>query len=401
MEKTLDIVVAGHICLDIFPAFPASMTGDINKIFSAGQLTIIDKAVLSTGGAVSNTGLSLVKLGCRVELMAKVSGDLFGREIKAILSRHTAGLSGIKTIRSESSSYTIVIALPGVDRIFLHNPGTNNTFGYKDINFNSVKKARLLHLGYPTLLRKLYLNGGSELLKIFKKTKSLGVVTSLDITVPDPASEAGKVNWKKILIKILPYTDVFLPSIEEALYIFNRRRYYEIKNAAGSRDPVDYFTLKDLTGVADKMLGYGVKIAVIKCGHRGYYLKTASAPVIKELPINMREWAGKEIWAPCFRVKKVASATGAGDASIAGFLSALVKGLPALRAAKCATAAGAQNVTRMDALSGIKDWKTIITMALSKKAGIKYFKIKDKNWFFNKKERVWVSKEGQQPPFIL
>ncbi|OGF47991.1 MAG: hypothetical protein A2452_04885 [Candidatus Firestonebacteria bacterium RIFOXYC2_FULL_39_67] len=362
----------------------------MSKLFSAGSLTIIDKAVLSTGGSVSNTGLSLLKLGNRVELMTKISDDMFGGIIKALLKQHTNNLSGINTIKSESSSYTIVMAIPGVDRFFFHNPGTNNTFGCNDINFNTVKKARVLHLGYPTLLRKLYLNNGSELVKIFKKAKSLGTVTSLDITMPDPSEEAGKLNWNNIFKKLMPYTDIFLPSIEEALYTLNKKRYYEIKKAAGSKDPVDFFTLKDLTRVADTLLDYGVKIAVIKCGHRGYYLKTAGKAIIEKLPVKIKNWAKKEIWTPCFHVEKAASATGAGDASIAGFLTAFVKGESAITAVKCATAAGAQNVTKMDALSGIKDWKTTIKMAQSKKLKIKYFKINDKKWIFNKKDRIWI-----------
>lgn len=390
MTKTIDVVSAGHICLDIFPAFYDYGIRDINKMFAAGGLTIIDKATLSTGGSVSNTGLSLVKLGNRVELMTKISNDLFGGLIKSILRKHTTNISGLKVSKSESSSYTIVMAIPGIDRFFLHNPGTNNTFGYHDIDFNIVKNARLFHLGYPTLLRKLYLNNGNELLEIFKKAKSLGTITSLDITLPDPKGEAGGLDWNTIFKKVMPYSDIFLPSIEEALYTLDRNRYYEIKKTAGNRDMVDFFTLKDLAAVAKTLLDYGVKIAVIKCGHRGYYLKTADKKAIATLSLNAAEWADREIWAPCFEVKKIASTTGAGDASIAGFLTALLKGKSPEMAAKCATAVGAQNVTRMDALSGIKDWKTTLRMASSKTIKIKPLKIDDNLWEFNRKERIWT-----------
>ncbi|MCK4437298.1 hypothetical protein KAU86_05050 [bacterium] len=32
----------------------------------------------------------------------------------------------------EVSSYTIILFPPGMDRMFLHNPGANDTFGFKD-----------------------------------------------------------------------------------------------------------------------------------------------------------------------------------------------------------------------------------------------------------------------------
>ena len=56
------VIVAGHICLDILPAFPpasASSPFSFTSQFQPGSLLRVGPAVFSTGGPVSNTGLAL------------------------------------------------------------------------------------------------------------------------------------------------------------------------------------------------------------------------------------------------------------------------------------------------------------------------------------------------------
>ena len=56
-------------------------------------------------------------------------------------------------------------------------------------------------------------------IKIFKRVKELGVTTSLDMSLPNASSESGKVNWGKILKELLPYVDIYIPSVEETIRI--------------------------------------------------------------------------------------------------------------------------------------------------------------------------------------
>jgi len=84
MVKTYDVAVIGHLCLDIIPIFKA---GDlpISRLFVPGKLVDIGSAVMSTGGAASNTGLALHRLGFDVRIVAKVGNDSFGRIVMDIL----------------------------------------------------------------------------------------------------------------------------------------------------------------------------------------------------------------------------------------------------------------------------------------------------------------------------
>ena len=73
-------------------------------------------------------------------------------------------------------------------------------------------------------------------------------------------------------------------------------------------------------------------------------------------PENPAAWAGHEVWSACFKVTVVGT-TGAGDATIAGFLCALLRGLDPLDALTSAVGVGACNVEAADALSGLRSWE--------------------------------------------
>src|SRR3974377_542684 len=126
--KRFDAIVAGHICLDIIPEISHG-----GFAFAPGQLLEVGKAILSTGGPVSNTGLALHKLGISTRLMGKVGADSFGRSITGIIAGYDAELTkGMIEVPGEASSYTIILNPPDADRMFLHFPGCNDTFGAKD-----------------------------------------------------------------------------------------------------------------------------------------------------------------------------------------------------------------------------------------------------------------------------
>jgi len=393
--KPIDIVVAGHICLDIIPKFGESKVKTLDKILIPGKLVNVFEPAISTGGSVSNTGLALFKLGGGIEFMAKVGDDLFGNAIVDIMRQKTGMESkGMSRVKGEFTSYTIVIAPPGIDRVFLHSPGTNNTFGYDDINFEVVKKAKIFHLGYPPLMRKLYLNDGKELIKIYKKVKEVDATTSLDLSLPDPNSESGKVNWDRILKELLPYVDIFLPSIEESCFMVNKSLYQSVKQRAGTNDTVDYFSAKDYTSLSDIFFEYGAKIVSLKSGHRGLYLRTQNKTVLNKMgyakPKDINNWSDRELWASVYHVEKIASATGSGDSAVAGFLMAFLRGKSIEETIKCANAAGAQNLRAYDAVSGTGTWDEIQEMIKDKKTRSVEMRIDTPGWWWDKVSKIWM-----------
>lgn len=197
-----DVVVAGHLCLDIIPKIPKTSVRTIGEFLRPGKLINVESATVSTGGPVSNTGIALKKLGMKVAFMARLGDDDFGQlTIHRIEKEGNA--ASIKVALSESSSYTVAIAVPGIDRIFLHNPGTNHAFNGTDLDFKVIQNSKLFHLGYPPLMKSLYQNEGEELVRIFKQVKQTGVTTSLDMSLPDLDSDSAKAPWRKIIENVL------------------------------------------------------------------------------------------------------------------------------------------------------------------------------------------------------
>lgn len=354
-------IVAGHLCLDVIPDLSAMSTGQFQRAFEPGRLLEVGAAALSTGGAVSNVGLALHRLGIGTQLMGKIGRDLFGQAISQVVASFDPHLTtGMIVDDAAVSSYTVVINPPGVDRIFLHCPGANDTFGADDIRYDLLAGARLFHFGYPPLMARMYQDNGRELVEIFRRAKACGVTTCLDMALPDPGSAAGRADWQTILHATLPYVDIFLPSIEETLYMLRRPTYDRLHQVATDHNITPLVTSELLSDVSGELLALGVKAMGLKLGDRGLYLRTAGEAAWRDAgrgrPGDLAGWTDKELWTPCFQVD-VVGATGSGDATIAGFLAALLRGLSAEQAVTMGVAVGACNIEAADALSGIRTWK--------------------------------------------
>ncbi len=354
-----DVVVAGHVCLDVIPQFPPK-----SLELAPGALLKVGPAIRATGGAVANTGIALHRLGFNVRLVGKVGDDLFGREILSILRGQGEHLAeGMIISRRDTTSYTVVISPPGVDRTFLHCPGANDTLRARDIPSSAFAGARLLHFGYPPLMRQMYLNDGRELLRVFTRAKKAGLTTSLDMAEPDAASEAGQIDWPALLRNVLPQVDLFVPSIQEILFMADRPTWQRIVKKHGTvsipRD-IDLVLLRKLSG---KLLDWGAACVMIKLGDQGAYLRTTPDKARLEgmgacRPANIDAWLRRAIAFPCYQAKVVGT-TGSGDCTIAGFLGGLLKGMSPEDCLKSAVAVGAASVEAPDATSGVPSWSTI------------------------------------------
>lgn len=355
------IIVAGHVCLDVIPTLPASCQSLATWLVPGG-LVNVGPMTISTGGAVSNTGLALHRLGVPVCLIGKVGDDTFGRATLDVFRSYDPALAeGMLVAAGESSSYTLIFSSPSIDRTFLHFSGPNDTFCAADVPDEALDGgARLFHFGYPTLMRSFYRDDGYEFETLLRRVKAHGLVTSLDVSRPDPHAEAGKVDWSAWLARVLPQVDVFLPSVEEALLMVDPERYAALEKNGEVLFQVDGDLLGDLAG---HLVRWGVAIAGLKLGNQGIYLRTASDRarfrVLEErLGIDVRAWTNCELLAPAFSANLIGT-TGAGDCAIAGFLTGLLHRLSPEAALTGAVAVGACSVEAADAVSGVPSWDAV------------------------------------------
>ena len=354
------IVAAGHICLDITPAFPDKAVNRVEEILVPGRLLQMGTADVHVGGAVANTGLGLKVLGADVKLMGKIGTDAFGEMVLSQLEHYQAQ-EGMILSQNENTAYSVVVAPQGIDRIFLHHSGANDTFQCSDLDFGIIKKAALFHFGYPPLMKSMYENQGEELIRIFKTVKAMGVATSLDMAAIDESSPAGAAEWDGILEQLLPYVDFFVPSIEELVYMLDRQKY----NAWVARADGGDFTLKlspeqDIKPMAEKLLNMGAKVVLIKCGAPGMYFATGNREDLETvgggIGSTLTEWDNQSHFEPSYKPERIKSGTGAGDTSIAAFLYAVTLGMSWEKCLQMATATGASCVEHYDALSGLKSF---------------------------------------------
>lgn len=310
------IVVAGHLCLDIIPAIQSE------TVMKPGILIEAGKAQLSTGGAVSNVGISLHKLGAEVRLVGKVGNDPFGKIVLDLL--RPLGLErDIQVSPVGDTSYTIVVSPPGHDRTFLHCSGCNDTFVSADVPDSALEGASHCHFGYPPLMAAMSADNGTELVSLFQRAKAKGLTVSLDMSLPDPDSNQGRIDWEALLTSVLPLVDTFMPSEDELAFMLP-----------------GFAT--DTEALAYRCLELGAKVVVVKRGSQGLYGVSADGA----------------LYQPCFPTKVVGT-TGSGDATIAGYLFGQCEGFSFARRLAAGCAVGAFCVETADATSGIRPWPEI------------------------------------------
>lgn len=352
-------VIAGLLCLDVTPDLSQVPDGQFQRLFQPGHLVSTGGIRTTPGGAVANTGLALHRLGVPVRLIGKIGDDLFGQAIEDRLRMEAPHLADDLTIDlSQPTGFTIVINPPGADRSFLYHPGANNTFYASDLPRPILEEADLFHFGYPSIMRSIYRADGAELVSILQKARHAGLSTSLDVILPDPVSPAGRVDWPTLLANALPLVDLFLPSVEELVFLLDRATYDQL-SADPNTDFIDAVEPGLVESLATKVLSYGVKALLVKLGRRGLYLRTASAERWQKCGRGLEGladgWHDRQLWAPAFSAQ-VTACTGAGDAAIAGFLASILRGAGPESAMRMATAVGALSVAQADLLGKLSGW---------------------------------------------
>lgn len=343
--------MAGTIALDIIPQFPEEENRD--TLLAEGKTIYIDGIDLMLGGCVSNTGIAMHRLGADVTLTSKVGDDPLSPVLSGLLDQE-----GVKNrllvSKGQASSATIVAAAKNRDRTFWHRRGASQIYDFYDLPYEMLQEADLFHFGYPTGMRCMHVDGGERLSGLFRKVKELGITTSMDLSLPGKNSDSGKADWKVILGKTLPYVDIFLPSLEEVLFLFHRDIYLDILNRAKGQYAIDYIDLTVLDELGDEMMDLGVKIFGLKLGKKGFYLRTADSHGFAEFgklsDVLAKNWFGRELLDPPYKPERMISTNGAGDTAIAGFLCGMMEGYNAYECIRLANAAAA---TRIESASGV------------------------------------------------
>ena len=305
----IDILSVGILVADI-------ITKPVDEIPKKGLLRRVESIELFNGGNAMTSAINVSKLGLKSAVIGKIGNDSFGDSLVKILEKNHVNYEGLAIDEFVQTSTTVVLSSTDGERTFLHCVGANGTFAIDDINWDIVKKAKIVFVTGTFLLDTF---DGEQTMQFLKECKNLGKITALDVCW----DSGGK--WGKLLDMCMPYIDIFMPSIEEAMEISGKTHIDEI---------------------ADIFFAKGVKSVVIKLGKDGCYIResvNAEAHTI-----------------PTYTHIKPVDTTGAGDSFCSGFLTALTKGKDFMECAKFANAVGTHCVMAKGATTGIKSYDDII-----------------------------------------
>ncbi len=356
-NNNISIAVAGTMDLDIVPVFKWQETRPLSEIVVPGHVIENSKLTVNAGGCVSNTGLGLVKLGMDVRLMGKAGRDAFGDILVDLLAEHA---STEHIIRSEDSltSTSLVLTFPGHDRIFVYASNSEDSFTLDDLDFDKISKCTLFHFGYPNNFKYLCSNKGEKCIEMFKRVNRFDTVTSLDMSMVDTKAP-DQPDWESMVRGLMPYVDMFEPSIEEISYFIDNQGYDKLLQSTkdSGKDITEVVTQEYIHGLAQKLISWGAGIVLIKCGAKGIYMLCSDEERMKgissKLGRDMTGWSNVSHFEQAYKPDKFCAATGAGDISIAGFIAAIVRGYGWERCMQLAAATGAMCVTTYDTTSAV------------------------------------------------
>ena len=124
----------------------------------------------------------------------------------------------------------------------------------------------------------------------------------------------------------------------------------------------------------------------------GWYFRTGTKESFGRMgrlrPADEASWESRELWSPSFSTEQIVSATGAGDSSIAGFIAAMIREHSIEECLTRANSAGWQNLTSLDALSGLKSWRQIEKNISRLEVNQLHF-LNGSGWVWDEKLRVW------------
>jgi sugar/nucleoside kinase (ribokinase family) len=301
------------VCIGILVADAIAKT--VDDIPEKGKLSVVDSLSLHSGGCAASISIDLAKIGLNVAMIGKVGQDGFGDFMANAVSRNGVNTDGLVVKAGINTSASVVLVSSNGERTFLHCIGSNADLVYEDIDFDIIGNSKILVVAGTNLMPSF---DGEPCSRVLKKAREMGVYTVMD-TAWDTTG-----RWMQIVESCLPYLDLFIPSYDEAKLIANKD------------EPED---------IADVFLSKGVKLAVIKLGKDGCFIKNAN---------------GEKYTIPTYNDIRAIDATGAGDSFVSGFVTGIAQGWDLQKCGKFANAVGTHCVMEVGATTGVKSMDEIL-----------------------------------------
>lgn len=284
----IDLLCVGHALVDIRFL--------VNKFPQPDEEARILDEKRGVGGSAANVAIGARRLGLQTGLIAKIGLDSFGRMIVDELMSEGVDISGVRISTTLPTGFSVVVR-DSEGRILIYGfKGASEDLVIKDVDKELLLGARYVHIAS---LRPDTTLGILEVLRGGNKP----------IVSWDPGRVLALSGLSK-LKPIISLVDIVSVNKREASYITGESDYVR---------------------AAEELRRLGPKIVIVKKGSEGVYLVSDSVTI--------------DI--PAFPPEKVVDTTGAGDAFMAGFYSALRRGYSLEEATKYAAIVASIKVSRL------------------------------------------------------
>ena len=267
----------------------------------------LEELTLAVSGAAGTAAIAAAKMGLRTLAVGGVGGDLMGDWVLQRLAHFGVDTSCMQREPHWKTSSSIVTTRADGSRPALHMAGATGNFYVDDAMLPKVVDATVVHAGGVGLMKAMDAGRTAEVLRA---AQAAGAVTTVDVFAGSPADMPAVAS-------VLPHTDYFMPSIEEAQALSG---------------------MQDCASAARYFLDRGAKACVLTLGAEGAYY---------------HDVGGASFRMPAFDVA-VKCTCGCGDAFNAGFAVGLVKGFDVENVVRLAQATAALNATGLGSQAGVE-----------------------------------------------
>ena len=289
---------------------------------AGGGTNFIREITLAVSGAAGTAAIVAAKLGLKTLAVGGYGRDMMGDWAVSRLESFGIDTSGLQRFDDVPTSSSIVLTRADGSRPALHVKGATGHFTVPQDRFDAVTDARVFHLGGVGLMDAM---DGPQNAALMRHAKERGCVTTVDVF-------AGSPDDLPDVASVLPWTDYFIPSVEEA------------------RALTGFDTLDDMAAAFIKL---GAFACIFTLGADGAYY---------------HDRTGLSFTIPAYSIDVVCTC-GCGDVFNAGFAAGLLNGMSPQDSVRLAQAASALNATGLGSQAGIVSLEA--TLAFMKSCSVR------------------------------
>lgn len=274
----------------------------------------IDRPSVCCGGDALNVAIGLAKLGNTVSIAGRIAKDANGEFILNECRKFGVNTSGVVYEKECATAASYVLIDEKGERHFLTEKSIFARLSGSDIDDQAIEEADIVYIGSAMAMREMDEGG---IIDVFSRARRLGKMTVMDaaVNLEDPERD-----WLSFLAPAFMETDVFFPSMDEAVKI------------TGQTEPEK---------IAECFQEFPMRIFGIKMGAEGCFVTDFREKRFIKCPTGL----------------PVIDTTGAGDSFMAGLMSGWAEGMDPFSSAEFASCVAAKNVGSIGGTAGIPKYE--------------------------------------------